>query len=43
MTTLEAGKLHFKSLEIDGRESISTDLTDEQAFGIYVDEFTDGM
>lgn len=39
----KAGKLRFKPLEIDGRESISTDLTDEQAFGIYAYEFTDGM
>ena len=43
MTSLKVGRLRFKSLEIDGRESISTDLTDEQAFGIYAYEFTDGM
>ncbi len=35
--------LHFKQLELDGRVSISTDLTDEQASGIYAYEFTDGM
>lgn len=42
MTPLKADRLHFKSLEIDCRESISTDLTDGQAFGIYAYEFIDG-
>ena len=37
------GKLKFAPLSIDGRASISTDLSDEEAFGIYVYEFTDGM
>lgn len=31
---LKVGKLRFKALQIDGRASISTDLTDEQARGI---------
>mgnify|MGYP003105274076 CR=1 FL=1 len=35
--------LHFKQLELDGKASISTDLTDEQASGIYAYEFTDAM
>jgi len=35
--------LRFKQLELDGRASISTDLSDEQASGIYAYEFTDGM
>ena len=35
-------KLRFKELDIEGRASISTDLTDEEARGIYVYEFTDG-
>lgn len=35
--------LHFKQLELDGRASISTGLTDEQASGKYAYEFTDGM
>ena len=43
MTSLKVGSLRFKALEIDGRTSISTDLTAEQAFGIYAYEFTDGM
>ena len=43
MTPLKADRLRFKSLEIAGRESISTGLTDGQAFGIYAYEFTDGM
>ena len=43
MSTLKVRYLRFKPLEINGRESISTDLTDEQAFGIYAYEFTDGM
>ena len=43
MAVTRIGKLRFKPLEIDGRESISTDLADEQAFGIYAYEFTDGM
>lgn len=40
---LKVGKLRFKALQIDGRASISTDLTDEQARGIYAYKFTDGM
>lgn len=40
---IQVGRLRFSPLEIDGRESISTDLTDEQAFGVYAYEFTDGM
>ena len=43
MTTLDTGKLIFRSLEIDGRASISGDLTNEHAAGIYAYEFTDGM
>lgn len=43
LTTLKAGKLRFKALEIDGRASISTDLSGEQARGIYAYEFSDGM
>lgn len=39
---MKVGKLTFKSLDIDGRASISTDLTDEQARGIYAYEFDDG-
>ena len=35
--------LYFKQLELDGKASISTDLTDEQASGIYAYEFTDAM
>lgn len=35
-------QLYFRSLEIDGRESISTDLNEAESFGIYAYEFTDG-
>ena len=34
---------HFKQLELEGRASISTGLTDEQASGINAYELTDGM
>lgn len=43
MSALSIRELCFRTLEIDGRASISTDLSDEQARGIYVYEFTDGM
>lgn len=39
---MKVGKLSFKALEIDGRASISTDLTDDEARGIYAYEFSDG-
>lgn len=43
MTTLRIHNLRFRTLELDGRASISTDLSDEQASGVYAYEFTDGM
>lgn len=43
MVTPHTQRLRFRTLELDGRASISTDLSDEQAFGIYAYEFTDGM
>ncbi|MBQ9043199.1 MAG: GIY-YIG nuclease family protein [Eggerthellaceae bacterium] len=43
MAAIKVPGLRFVSLAIDGRESISTDLSDEEAFGIYAYEFTDGM
>lgn len=39
---IKVNELHFRSLEIDGRESISTDISDAESFGIYAYEFTDG-
>ena len=41
--TFKAGKLRFRALAVDGRASISSDLGDGQARGIYAYEFTDGM
>jgi len=43
LTTLKVGKLRFRTLEIDGRASISADLSDDRARGIYAYEFSDGM
>ena len=43
MAVLKAGKLRFRTLEIDGRASISADLSDDRARGIYAYEFSDGM
>lgn len=39
---MKVGKLSFKEVEIAGRVSIGTDLTDDEARGIYAYEFSDG-
>lgn len=42
MDSFKLGKFRFKSLSLDGNRSISTDLSKDDAFGIYAYEFSDG-